>query len=59
VRVPVLDLGSQAGGLTPIGVGGGRQTPSLRLRAADGREYAFRLVDKEPTAQMHRCVTRR
>ncbi|HVG43409.1 MAG TPA: hypothetical protein VM890_01725, partial [Longimicrobium sp.] len=54
VRVPVLDLGTHAGGLTPAGVGGGRQTPSLRLRAADGREFAFRLVDKEPTAQMHR-----
>ena len=53
VRVPMLDLGSHAGGLVPVGIGGGRQTPSLRLRGADGREYAFRLVDKEPTAQMH------
>ncbi|MFL5543034.1 MAG: hypothetical protein ACJ8J0_28925, partial [Longimicrobiaceae bacterium] len=54
VRVPVLDLSSVGGGLTPTEVGGGRQTPSLRLRAADGRVYAFRLVDKEPTAEMHR-----
>jgi hypothetical protein len=54
VRVPLLDLDSFAGGLTPIAMGGGRQTPSLRLRGADGREYAFRLVDKEPTATMHR-----
>ena len=52
VRVPVLELGSYAGGLAPTGVGGGRQTPSLRFRAADGREFAFRLVDKDPTAQL-------
>ena len=49
-RVPVLDLS----GLTPTGVGGGRQTPSLRLSSADGRVFAFRLVDKSPTEEMHR-----
>jgi hypothetical protein len=54
VRVPVLDLGSYGGGLTVTGTGGGRQTPSLRFRSADGRQFAFRLVDKEPTAEMHR-----
>ena len=50
VRVPVLDLSTFAGGLTPTGRGGGMQTASLRLRGADGREYAFRSVDKDPTA---------
>ena len=48
VAVPVLDLGSYAGGLTPTETGGGNQTLSLRFRGADGREYAFREVDKEP-----------
>lgn len=54
VRVPVLDLGSYQGGLTPTGVGGGFQTPSLRLRAPDGRTFSFRLVDKDPTQVLHR-----
>jgi len=49
VTVPVLDLGAFAGGLTPTGTGGGNQTTSLRLRGADGREYAFRSVDKVQT----------
>jgi Omp85 superfamily domain len=48
VAVPVLDLSTFAGGLTPTETGGGNQTLSLRFRGADGREYAFRAVDKEP-----------
>ena len=46
--VPVLDLATFAGGLTPTETGGGNQTLSLRFRGADGREYAFRGVDKDP-----------
>jgi len=49
-KVQVLDLGSYAGGLTPVKVGGGQQTKSLRLKAADGREFNFRSVDKDPSA---------
>lgn len=45
--VEVLDLGTFAGGLTPTETGGGNQTLSLRFRGADGREYAFRSVNKE------------
>ncbi len=52
IRVPVLDLATEAGGLTPEQVGGGRQTLALRLRAADGREFAFRSVDKDPAAAL-------
>ncbi|HEX2079846.1 MAG TPA: BamA/TamA family outer membrane protein [Longimicrobium sp.] len=48
VSVPVLDLGTFAGGLTPTETGGGNQTRSLRFRGADGREYAFRSVNKDP-----------
>ena len=33
-------------GLTPFALGGGRQTTTLKFRASDGREYAFRSVDK-------------
>ena len=52
VRVAVLDLGRFAGGLTPLRRGGGRETKSLRLQGANGRVYAFRSVDKDPTAAL-------
>jgi hypothetical protein len=50
VQVELLDLVGTAGGLTPTGTGGGMQTRSLRFLGADGREYAFRSVDKDPSA---------
>jgi len=49
LRVPVLDLAAFAGGLTPAKRGGGMQTKSLRLLGRDGREYAFRSLDKDPS----------
>jgi hypothetical protein len=48
IRVPILDLERTAGGLTVLRLGGGRQSTSLRFTGADGREYAFRSVDKTP-----------
>ncbi|MFL5401246.1 MAG: hypothetical protein ACJ8BF_00320 [Gemmatimonadales bacterium] len=52
ISVPVLDLRTFAGGLRPISKGGGQQTKSLRLAAADGREFFFRSVDKDPSAAL-------
>ena len=52
ITVPVLDLRSFAGGLRPVSKGGGQQTRSLLLRAADGREFFFRSVDKDPSATL-------
>lgn len=49
IRVRVLDLDEVGGGLTPTRTGGGMQTRSLRFMGADGREYAFRSVDKDPS----------
>ena len=46
IRVEVLDLGREGGGLTPISAGGGFQTKSLWFRGADGYRYGFRGVDK-------------
>ncbi len=43
----VLDLGTFAGGLTPLQRGGGLQTPSIRFRGADGLQYTFRSMDKD------------
>jgi hypothetical protein len=53
ILVPTIDLSRFAGGLTPIRRGGGRQTISLHLRGADGREYTFRSVDKRPAQAQH------
>ena len=47
ITVPVADLGTLAGGLTPVRVGGGMTTRTLHLDGADGRRYVFRSVDKE------------
>jgi hypothetical protein len=46
VKVKIVMLDTLAGGLTPYQAGGGRQTKSLRLRDAAGREYVLRSVDK-------------
>ncbi|HYJ80106.1 MAG TPA: hypothetical protein VEW03_10915, partial [Longimicrobiaceae bacterium] len=52
-RVSVLDLATFAGGLSPTEKGGGNQTVSLRFRGGDGREYAFRSVNKEQGGGLH------
>src|SRR5690348_17134160 len=49
IDVEVLDLSRFAGGLTPTGCGGRRQTKVLRLLGKDGRQYAFRSIEKDPT----------
>ncbi|WP_375434401.1 BamA/TamA family outer membrane protein [uncultured Hymenobacter sp.] len=46
VRVPVLNLSTSQGGLQPLKQGGGKQTKTLRLRAANGREYVLRSIEK-------------
>ena len=47
IRVPVLNLRTFGGGLTPQKEGGGLETKSLRFTAPDGAEYVFRSVDKD------------
>ncbi|MEM7107238.1 MAG: BamA/TamA family outer membrane protein [Bacteroidota bacterium] len=49
IEVPYLDLRTEKNGLTIYEKGGGRQTTSLKMKGGDGREYAFRSVDKDPT----------
>lgn len=48
VELPVLDLKTFAGGLTPVRKLGHGQTKALALRGADGRSYTFRGVLKDP-----------
>lgn len=48
VRVRMLNLDT-LGGLTPLEMGGGRQTKTLHVQAADGRRYVLRSVNKTYT----------
>jgi hypothetical protein len=50
LKVRVLDMKTFGGGLTPLKQGGGFQTRSLRFRGNDGKQYAFRSVNKDPKA---------
>lgn len=52
ITVEVLDLEHFAGGLTPTERGGGFQTKSLHFKSADGKEYKFRSLDKDPTRML-------
>ncbi|MEO5590142.1 MAG: hypothetical protein ABIS03_11195 [Gemmatimonadaceae bacterium] len=47
VRLPVLHLSTFGGGLTPVKIGGGNQTKSLRFINDDSLEYVFRPIHKE------------
>ena len=49
IRVEVLDLRSYAGGLKPAFRVGGQETKGLAFKGADGRDYTFRGVDKDPS----------
>ena len=46
IKVPVLNLATEKGGLTPVKKGGGKQTKSLKLEDASGREYTLRSIQK-------------
>jgi len=49
IEVPVLDLGSFDGGLTPDREGGGLETTTLHFKSKNGHHWAFRSVDKDLT----------
>ena len=49
VKVRVLNLAKEAGGLTPLQMGGGHQTRSLRLAGKNGKEYVLRQIEKNVT----------
>ena len=46
----MLDLKTEAGGLTPVRQVGRNQTAGLALSGGDGKSYTFRGIDKDPTA---------
>jgi hypothetical protein len=45
-QVPVIKISEK--GLTPSELGGGKQTKSLRLKDAQGREWTLRSIEKNP-----------
>lgn len=51
IHAPIVDLRGPDK-LTPLRASGGRQTRGLRMRGADGREYAFRSLDKDQAKAM-------
>lgn len=51
VKAPVMRISTEMGGLTPTKRGGGKQTKSLRLKDANGREYNLRSIKKFITAK--------
>jgi len=51
ITVPILNLSTEKGGLTPVKKGGGKQTKSLRLEGADGRQYTIRSIQKFITSK--------
>ncbi|HWJ91282.1 MAG TPA: BamA/TamA family outer membrane protein, partial [Flavisolibacter sp.] len=50
IRIKVLDLNKEMGGLKPTKQGGGKQTKSLRIVDSTGKEWALRSVVKNPEA---------
>jgi hypothetical protein len=50
VTMPILNVGEEQGGLTPVRLGGGRQTRSLRLEEKNGKEWVLRSIEKFPEA---------
>ncbi len=51
IKAPTINLATEAGGLTPVKRGGGKQTKSLRLEGKDGREYILRSIQKFITSK--------
>lgn len=51
IRVPVINMATEGGGLTPVKRGGGKQTRSLRVKDANGKEYNFRSIKKFITSK--------
>ncbi len=48
VAFKVFDINKEKGGFKITGIGGGKQTKSLKLIDKQGREWALRTIDKDP-----------
>ncbi len=52
IEVPVLNPDTFDGGLTAERQGGGLETVNLHFKSANGRNWVFRPVDKDPTKKL-------
>lgn len=50
ISVPMIDLGSEVGGLKPVRQEGSRQAATLRLADKAGKEWNLRTIEKFPEA---------
>jgi len=48
INMPVFHINSEKGGFKITGLGGGKQTKSLKLEDANGGEWNLRTIDKDP-----------
>ena len=48
VQFKVFNLRKERGGFTIKGIGGGKQTKSLKLEDKNGKEWTLRTIDKDP-----------
>jgi hypothetical protein len=48
VAFKVFNINTEKGGFTITGIGGGKQTKTLKLIDKKGREWALRTIDKDP-----------
>ncbi|MEO5563121.1 MAG: BamA/TamA family outer membrane protein [Chitinophagaceae bacterium] len=51
IKVPILNLNTEKGGLKPVKRGGGKQTRSLRVEDPKGRQYSLRSIQKFITSK--------
>ena len=58
ITVEILDLRRFAGGLRPVGEGGGMETRALHFVSDSARAFVFRSLDKEVTGLMRRGLSR-
>ena len=52
IEVPVLDLDTVGGGLSPMRPGGAGQSVALHFLGKDGRRYTVRSIDKDPSRRL-------
>ncbi|HEX6846485.1 MAG TPA: metallophosphoesterase, partial [Chitinophagaceae bacterium] len=52
VNMKVFNINKEKGGFTATGLGGGKETKTLRLKDKNGREWILRSVEKVPTAAL-------
>ncbi|MEO7265607.1 MAG: metallophosphoesterase [Ferruginibacter sp.] len=48
VAFKVFNISKEMGGFTIVGMGGGKQTKSLKIKDKSGKEWTLRTVDKDP-----------